>query len=75
MASAPTRVRTIARHLIRDRGHHRITIDPAAENERAIRCYARVGFRRVGVLRRYERGADGSWHDGVLMELLAEELD
>ena len=68
-------VRTIARHLIRDRGHHRITIDPAAENERAIRCYARVGFRRVGVLRRYERGADGSWHDGVLMELLAEELD
>jgi aminoglycoside 6'-N-acetyltransferase len=68
-------VRTLARFLIRDRGHHRITIDPAAENERAIRCYAHVGFRRVGVLRCYERSADGSWHDGVLMELLAEELD
>jgi aminoglycoside 6'-N-acetyltransferase len=29
----------------------------------------------VGVLRQYERDADGSgWHDGLLMELLAGEL-
>lgn len=68
-------VRTLARHLVRERGHHRITIDPAAANERAIRCYERVGFKRVGVLRRYERGADGTWHDGLLLDLLAEELD
>lgn len=26
------------------------------------------------VMRSYERGADGSWHDGLLMELLAAEL-
>ena len=25
------------------------------------------------MMRRYERGADGSWHDGLLMDLLAEE--
>jgi len=25
-------------------------------------------------MRRYERGADGSWHDGLLMDLLREEL-
>ena len=40
----------------------------------AIRCYAKVGFRPVGVLRRYERGLDGTWHDGLLMDLLADEL-
>jgi RimJ/RimL family protein N-acetyltransferase len=68
-------VRVLARHLIRDRGHHRIVIDPAADNAAAIRCYAAVGFRPVGVMRRYERDADGAeWHDGLLMDLLAEEL-
>ena len=67
-------VRTLARHLIRDQGHHRITIDPATNNEAAIRCYAKAGFRPVGVMRQYERGPDGTWHDGLLMDLLASEL-
>ena len=67
-------VRTIARHLFEVRGHHRLTIDPAVSNERAIRAYRRVGFRPVGVMRDYERGSDGSWHDGLLMDMLAGEL-
>jgi aminoglycoside 6'-N-acetyltransferase len=67
-------VRTLACYLIDERGHHRLTIDPALSNARAIRCYERVGFRRVGVLRDYERGADGTWHDGLMMDLLAAEL-
>lgn len=64
----------LARYLIDARGHHRIHIDPAARNARAIAAYAKVGFRPVGVLRRYERGPDGVWRDGLLMDLLAEEL-
>ncbi|MFE4591977.1 GNAT family N-acetyltransferase [Streptomyces laurentii] len=67
-------VRTLARHLVDDHGHHRLTIDPAADNAAAIRCYTKAGFRPVGVMRRYERGADGTWHDGLLMDLLADEL-
>jgi aminoglycoside 6'-N-acetyltransferase len=67
-------IRALARHLVDARGHHRLTIDPAAANERAIRAYERVGFRPVGVMRQYERGADGAWHDGLLMDLLASEL-
>ena len=67
-------LRTVIRWLIDERGHHRFTIDPAAANERAIRAYAAVGFRPVGVLRRYERAPDGAWQDGLLMDLLAEEL-
>ncbi len=63
-------IRRLVRHLFDDLGHHRITIDPAADNEAAIRCYQGVGFRPVGVLREYERQADGSWGDGLLMELL-----
>ncbi|MEH1100030.1 GNAT family N-acetyltransferase [Micromonospora sp. CPCC 205561] len=67
-------IRTLARHLIDEHGHHRFTIDPAAANTAAVRAYAKVGFRPVGVLRRYERGEDGRWHDGLLMDLLADEL-
>lgn len=67
-------IRTVARYLFEERGHHRITIDPAASNERAIRSYERVGFKRVGVMRQYERGPDGEWHDGLLMDLLRGEL-
>ena len=67
-------IRTLARHLIDGRGHHRLTIDPAVANERAIRCYERVGFRRVGIMRRYWRDPAGEWQDGLLLDLLAGEL-
>jgi aminoglycoside 6'-N-acetyltransferase len=67
-------VRTLARHLVHEHGHHRIVIDPAAHNARAIHCYEKVGFRAVGRLREYERSPDGTWHDGLLMDLLAAEL-
>lgn len=67
---------TLLRYLIDERGHHRVTIDPAVANERAIHVYEKVGFRPVGVMRKYERSsADGTWHDNLLMDLLAEELE
>lgn len=66
-------LRLAIRHFI-DRGHHRFTIDPSVDNERAIRCYTAVGFKPVGVLRACERAPDGGWRDGLLMDLLAEEL-
>jgi aminoglycoside 6'-N-acetyltransferase len=70
----PAAIRLLARRLIDDEGHHRLTIDPAADNQRAIRAYGKVGFRRVGLMRRYQRMADGTWADGLLMELLADDF-
>lgn len=67
-------VRTLCRHLFETEGHHRITIDPAVDNAAAIRCYEKAGFLRVGIMRQYERGADGTFHDGLLMELLESDL-
>lgn len=56
-------------------GHHRFTIDPAVGNERAIRSYAAVGFKPVGVLRSYGRNPEGGWHDGLLMDLIVLDGD
>jgi aminoglycoside 6'-N-acetyltransferase len=67
-------LKALARWLIRERGHHRLTIDPATTNERAIHVYTKVGFRPIGVARNYELGPDGTWHDNLLMDMLAEEL-
>ena len=62
-------LRTVLRHLFANRGHHRATIDPAVENERAIRSYASVGFRPVGIMRRAERAPDGRWRDAHLRRI------
>jgi aminoglycoside 6'-N-acetyltransferase len=67
-------VRTLARHLVHDCGHHRLTIDPSTDNHAAIRAYEKAGFRPVGVMRQYERSPEGDWRDGLLMDLLADEL-
>jgi aminoglycoside 6'-N-acetyltransferase len=70
----PDAIRTLAAYLIDERGHHRLTIDPVAHNTRAIAAYSKLGFRPVGLMRRYQRMADGHWADALLMDLLADEL-
>jgi aminoglycoside 6'-N-acetyltransferase len=71
----PEALRLAIAHLIDDRGHHRVTIDPQAANARAVAAYEKVGFRRVGVMRQYTRDAvSREWSDALLMELLAGDL-
>jgi aminoglycoside 6'-N-acetyltransferase len=69
----PEALRTAIRWFASERGHHRFTIDPNASNEPAIKAYATVGFRPIGITRRSEL-IDGEWTDGLLMDLLIEEL-
>ncbi|EME23601.1 GNAT family N-acetyltransferase [Rhodococcus triatomae] len=67
-------VRVLCAHLIDDHHHHRLVIDPKVENTAAIACYRKVGFKDVGVMREYEMRHDGTWDDGLLMDLLAREF-
>jgi aminoglycoside 6'-N-acetyltransferase len=69
----PEALRTLIRWFADERGHHRFTIDPNADNEQAIKAYAAVGFKPIGVMRKAEL-IDGEWTDGLLMDLLIEEL-
>jgi aminoglycoside 6'-N-acetyltransferase len=67
-------LQVICAHLVDEHGFHRLVIDPEVANERAIASFRKVGFRPVGVMRRYFRHDDGEWVDGLLMDLLADEL-
>jgi aminoglycoside 6'-N-acetyltransferase len=67
-------LRVLCAHLIDEHGFHRLVIDPEVENEVAIASFSKVGFRPVGVMRRYIRDRPDVWKDGLLMDLLADEL-
>ncbi len=63
-------VRLVVGYLAEGLGHHRIVADPAAANQTAVRCFLAAGFREVGVMRSYQRLPDGSFEDGLLLELV-----
>ena len=62
----------LSEYLLDERGHHRLTIDPAGENAAAIRSYEKAGFRRVGLMRAYEHRGGGDYRDALLMEKVKE---
>jgi aminoglycoside 6'-N-acetyltransferase len=66
--------RLFQRHLIHERGFHRIELEVYGFNERAQRHAERAGFVREGVKRRAYRHGDG-WVDSVLYAVVAEDLD
>jgi len=60
----PDAARAMARHLVDERGWMRVTVDPYAWNEGAVRAWERAGFVEVS---RHEVGGDytAPW---ILME-------
>jgi aminoglycoside 6'-N-acetyltransferase len=70
----PEALRAVIDHFIAA-GHHRFTIDPSVDNERAIRTYEKTGFKRIGIAREYEELTPGKRSDGLLMDLLASDLE
>jgi RimJ/RimL family protein N-acetyltransferase len=66
-------VRTLCRFGFQMMNLHRIELDVFADNERAIRVYEKVGFRREG-LRRDAYFSHGRYRDIVVMGLLEGEL-
>jgi aminoglycoside 6'-N-acetyltransferase len=65
--------RALQRHLIHERGFHRLQMEVYAFNERALRHAERAGWTREGVRRKAYR-RDDEWIDGVLFGLVEEDL-
>jgi len=58
--------------MFRIQNYQRVWLDTWATNERAIRCYAALGFVEEGRQRRHQY-VDGKYVDVVMMGLLREE--
>ena len=65
--------RLLQRHLIRERGFHRVQMEVYGFNERALRHAERAGWIREGV-RRKAYWRNDEWVDGVLFGLVEEDL-
>lgn len=65
--------RLLQRHLIRERGFHRLQMEVYGFNERALRHAERAGWIREGV-RRKAYWRNEQWVDGVLFGLVEEDL-
>lgn len=69
----PDVMRTLARHLTEDRGHHRIFLGVNVHNARAIRAYEKAGMRTVGRMRLAGRDyRTGRFEDEYLMEYVVK---
>jgi len=53
---------------------HRFYLCVHANNERAVRCYEKLGVQREGVLR-HEHYSDGLYWDTIVMSILRDEWD
>lgn len=60
-------VRSVVTYLIQEKGVQRIVMDPQIQNERAIRCYEKCGFKKVKLLPRHELH-EGEFCDCWLIE-------
>ena len=67
-------MRTICRYGFHDLDLHRLELNVAAFNTRALRCYEKVGFTIEGRLRDH-RYVAGRYYDTLLMGLLREDFD
>ena len=66
-------LRAMARFLF-GRGHHRVTIDPARTTRGPSAAASGPGSARSGSCAATSAPPDGQWHDGLLMDLLADDL-
>jgi aminoglycoside 6'-N-acetyltransferase len=70
----PEALRAVVDHFVAA-GHHRFTIDPSVDNAKAIRAYEKTGFKRIGIAREAEQLTGDKWSDGLLMDLIARDLE
>ena len=65
-------VRVVLGYCFQQLGLNKVYLDVWEENERAIRCYLRCGFKKDGVLREHIK-KDGNYHNKLVMSILRRE--
>ena len=66
-------IKTLCRYLFNSRRAHKIELEVVRDNERAIKCYRKCGFKDEGV-RRSKYYYYGKYLDTLSMGLIKEEF-
>lgn len=66
-------IQEMVRYLLSEEGAESIWIDPVTTNERAIRCYEKSGFRKVGIVPKREMH-EGVYRDSYIMAVQKNKL-
>jgi len=59
--------------LAREEKMHRLTLWVVADNKRAIHLYEKMGFKIEGIMKDAYFGAEGNYHDELVMGLILNE--
>ena len=65
-------LRVLVKFCFNEMNLHKIKIDVFSFNQKAMKCYEKVGFKTEGVLRQ-EMYRNGMYHDHIVMGLLRSE--
>lgn len=65
-------IQTLQRFLFMELNMNRLQLDVNDDNDRAIRCYRKCGFKEEGRLRQ-RRFVNGEYRDIIIMSILREE--
>jgi len=66
-------LRTMIDYAFNKQKAERVYIIPRVSNTRAIHLYGKVGFKKEGILRHYEK-FEGKWIDCLMMAILKREF-
>jgi len=64
---------TLLRHIFETEGLRRVYLFTFTQNVRAQRCFAKCGFKRMGIVRRFS--VELGEHEGIEMEIRREEFE
>lgn len=63
---------TMVRYCFDNLKAERVYLIPRNNNPRAVHVYEKVGFKKEGILRHWEK-FEGEWIDGVIMAIIKED--
>jgi len=69
----PDALRTMIAYAFNKQKAERVFIMPWIHNKRAIHVYEKVGLKREGVLRHFEK-LEGKWVDNLMMSILRKDF-
>ena len=64
---------TLLQHIFETEGLRRVYLFTFTQNVRAQRCFAKCGFKRMGIVRRFS--VELGEHEGIEMEIRREEFE